>query len=107
MTEYELALREIIVWYRKFDFSIKNHDLRDELNDIYLNDQHTLTESIKLQIAINLHFIAKAYNDKEIMYLENEILLAKTKLEAIDIIDKVKLRLNSTKFDYPIKNPLK
>lgn len=100
---YEFVIKEMIRWYRDFDFSKMRVDFRDEMQSIYINDDRPLRDYIKIQIAINVYMFALAYEDKKMHVLEKEIMGVKTKAEAKQVLDKISQRLNNSRYQ---GNPL-
>lgn len=104
---YEVVMRDMIRWYRDHDFSDMREDIRDEILDIYLDNGKPLIEGAKIQIAINVHFIAMAYDDVEMQLLEEEIMNAETKSTAKEVLKKISERLKEPRYSgAPSKMPL-
>ncbi|HEM6859177.1 TPA: hypothetical protein U2I44_004165 [Providencia rettgeri] len=104
---YEAIMKEFIRWYRDLDFSEMREDARDEILDIYVDNGKPLIEGAKYQIAINVHFLAMAYDDVEMQLLEEEIMNAETKNTAKEVLKKISERLKDSKFENaPLKMPI-
>ncbi|MBQ0372958.1 hypothetical protein [Providencia rettgeri] len=103
---YDAIMKEFIRWYRDLDFSEMREDARDEILDIYVDNGKPLIEGAKYQIAINVHFIAMAYDDVEMQLLEEEIMNAETKNAAKEILNKISERLKEPRYSgAPSKMP--
>lgn len=103
---YEAVMKDLVRWYRDHDFEGMRDDASSQILDIYIDDGKPLVEETKYQIAINIHFIAKAYDDDQILHLQDEIVNATTKEEAKQVLNKIRERLKDSKFSgIPLKIP--
>lgn len=102
---YETVISDLIRWYRDHDFSEMRKDARNEILDIYVENGKPLIQNAKYQIAINIHFIAIAYNDDVIFNIEDEVMNANTKNELKEILYKISNLLKEEKYTYPSLSP--
>lgn len=103
---YEAVMKDLVRWYRDHDFDGMREEVSNEILDIYLDDGKPLIEETKYQIAINIHFIAKAYDDDQMLNLQDQIINATTKEEAKQALNKISERLKDNKFSgIPLKAP--
>ncbi len=97
---YEAVMKDLIYWYRDLDFSKMDEEARKEILDIYIENGNPLIQNAKYQIAINIHFIATAYNDDAIFNIEDEIMNANTKNELKEILYKISNILKDDKYTH-------
>lgn len=98
---YEAAMRDLIHWYRDLDFSEMSEEVRKEILDIYIENGNPLIKNAKYQIAINIHFIAIAYNDDDVIFnIEDKVMNANTKNELKEILYTLSNILKDDKYTH-------
>jgi len=94
-------IEESVDWYRRGDFSAMEKDARENILNLYKNDDEKPPRQAKVQISANLLLIGKAFDDTRLLRMAVEVLMVDEKANAIDILLRTQEILRESKFHTP------